>query len=73
MQLPHFQNKRKRIPKWRANIENLEKLTTQGTQNEDNKYEKMVKKKKIEILKTKHVISIYNFVHIHFVYCEHLL
>ena len=37
MQLPHFQNKRKRIPKWRANIENLEKLTTQGTQNEDNK------------------------------------
>ena len=37
MQLPRFQNKRKRIPKWRANIENIENLTTQGTQNEDNK------------------------------------
>ena len=37
MPLPHLQNKRKRIPKWRANIENLEILTTQGTQKEENK------------------------------------
>jgi len=28
MQLPHLQNKCKRIPKWKANIENLKKLTT---------------------------------------------
>ena len=40
MYLPHLQNKRKRIPKWRATIENLEKLTTKGTQSEDNRKQK---------------------------------
>jgi hypothetical protein len=44
-----------------------------GYTKEDNEKEQMVKKEKDGDTGKKHVISIYIFVHIHVVYCEHLL